>query len=584
MQDNTNSSLPQDCHENSENGEPGQAINIEVEVHFPGNEPDLGRAVWLHPPSKLYPHGQYTIIWDSDKWMGHSIVSADIVYFRDGTPIAKSERSDVTTWQPIRYQDLPPASPFPVEVFPEKIQRYCREVSETMLAPIDFAGVSMLTTAGAAIGQSVNVSPKPDWVEAPNLLSVIVATPGKAKSPVIRAVVKPLTEIDQRLREQSKRSRSDWQRVKDSGEDPGPEPPQQRKTVKDITREALALVLEDNPAGVLCDPDEATSWVASFNEYKTKGSDRQFWLSIWSCTEISVDRKSKREAINVKTPFASVLGSIQPAMLGLLGDEQGRNDGFLDRIIFSYPCDFPPQYWTETRLSEQSQQDWQQAIERLSNTPMLEGEVKRSHSVEFSPEAKNLWVNWFNELADETESPAFAERQAGAWSKLRAHVARFALILSRLRCATELCSVKEDDEVLGGWASEYAPVLPIEAVDVDGAIKLAKYFKSHILRVNHQMTGGLASPDARQVVNWIKRKNAKFFRSADIATDLRRFYEEPKKLDDALDYLVERNVIRAKIEFAPPSKKGRKPTPAFEVNPSLLRPPENTINTNNGPA
>jgi hypothetical protein len=585
MQDNTNSSSPQDGHEIIENGKPGNAVDVEVEVHYPGNEPDLGRAVWLHPPSKLYPHGQYTIIWNSDKWMGPSIVPAGIVYFRDGSPIVKPKQSGVQSWQPIRYQDLPPASPFPIDVFPAKIQRYCRELSETMLAPTDFAGVSILTTAGAAIGQTVNIQVKTGWIEPPLLFSVLVAPPGKTKSPVIRAVVRPLAEINERLREQSKNDWREWKRAKDNcepGEDPGPEPPQHRKTVKDITREALALVLQDNPAGILCDPDEATSWVSSFNEYKSKGSDRQFWLSIWSCSEISVDRKSRRESIQVKFPFASMLGSIPPAMLGVLGDDQGRNDGFLDRIIFVYPGLFPRQQWTDTELSNEVQADWGRVINRLCSTPMLGDGVKRPNVVTFSLEAKQRFVAWFNEINDEMESPSFLESQAGAWSKLRAHAARFALILSRIRCASEMVPV--ESEILGGLISEFAPISPIELIDVEGAIKLATYFKSHILRVDHQMTGGLASPDARQIVNWIKRKKVKTFRSADIATDLRRFYDEPEKLVDALTYLAERGVIRHRTETSDPGKKGRKPTPGFEVNPFLLEVPEITINTNNGHA
>ena len=165
-----------------------------------------------------------------------------------------------------------------------------------------------------------------------------------------------------------------------------------------------------------------------------------------------------------------------------------------------------------------------------------------------SPDARQIFVAWFNEIAKETESPTFDESQAGAWSKL-GHAARFALILSRLRSASEMLSI--ENEVLAAMISEFAPISPVEQVDVEGAIKVANYCKSHILRVAHQMTGGLASPDARRIVNWIKRKNVLTFREADIATDLRGFYHEPQKLADALTYLTERDVIR-KIETSDP--------------------------------
>src|SRR5262249_25639754 len=163
--------------------------------------------------------------------------------------------------------------------------------------------------AGAAIGQSANIQVKRGWHEAPLLYMIITAPPGKAKTPAINRVVKPLTEIDRGLREKSARARQEWEEGKNGrskedfvtpiGEElpelseatqappPVQEPPQLRAIVRDITRESLVIILKENPRGVLCDPDEASGWVASFNEYKGKGgSDRQFWLSIWGCKSV----------------------------------------------------------------------------------------------------------------------------------------------------------------------------------------------------------------------------------------------------------------------------------------------------------
>ena len=57
--------------------------------------------------------------------------------------------------------------------------------AEATLAPVDFVGASMLATAGAAIGQSVNIQVKRGWNEPPLLFGIIVAPPGKTKSPVV---------------------------------------------------------------------------------------------------------------------------------------------------------------------------------------------------------------------------------------------------------------------------------------------------------------------------------------------------------------------------------------------------------------
>ncbi|MGO8903406.1 MAG: DUF3987 domain-containing protein [Isosphaeraceae bacterium] len=484
-------------------------------------------------------------------------------------------------WPPLRFSEPPRALPFPVDVFPLAIQRFCRELAEATLAPVDFVGVSTLATAGAAIGQSINIRTKRGWNEPPLLNVIIVAPPGKTKSPVIRAVVKPLSEIDRRLREDSARERAAWEDRKkahakdDSKPPPGPEPPQLRAIVKDITRESLVIILADNPRGVLCDPDEASAWVASFNEYKGKGgSDRQFWLSIWGSAAVSVDRKGGRESTYVAFPFVSVLGGLPPDMLTSLRDERGRNDGFLDRIMFSYPDEFPPQRWTERELSPEAESDWSDVIGRLFAIRMrVDGEKTLPHLVSFTSEAKTIWVDWFNRHADEMEGPEFSERQAGAWSKLRAHAARFALILSRLRLACDPCSPE---------ASNTLP--PVAAGDVRGAVKLVDYFKSHLARIGHQMTAGIGSAEAKALADWIKRHRLSMFRESEVREHLRRFRDKPADLAAAINALKALGAIRPRPEPPEPGKRGPKLSPAYDVHPDLLGAPGNSADSANSPS
>ena len=179
------------------------------------------------------------------------------------------------------------------------------------------------------------------------------------------------------------------------------------------------MVLNDNPYGVLCDPDEASAWVASFNEYKGKGgSDRQFWLSIWGCSSVSVDRKGGRESIYVPFPFAAMLGGLPPDMLSTFANQRGRNDGLIDRILFTFPMEFPLQHWTETELSEATERHWSAAINELYGTAMqVKDDQHVPHLVDFTNEAKRRWIAWFDAHADEMASPELQDRQAGVWSK-----------------------------------------------------------------------------------------------------------------------------------------------------------------------
>src|SRR5262249_21478160 len=140
----------------------------------------------------------------------------------------------------------------------------------------------------------------------------------------------------------------------------------------------------------------------------------------------------------------------------------------------------------------------------------------------------------------------------------------------------------KDESAAGNSRQENKlPTGAVDAADVQGAIKLVHYFKSHLHYVAHHMSGGLGDPDARRIVDWIRRKGLTSFRVADIGADLRNFRDNRDALAAALKHLVDAGAIRPKSEATDPSKPGRKPTAAFEVHPELFKVSENTGNTKN---
>jgi hypothetical protein len=59
-------------------------------------------------------------------------------------------------------------------------------------------------------------------------------------------------------------------------------------------------------------------------------------------------------------PVRRLVGGTQPAMLGTLADDRGRDDEFMDHFLFVYFSDeaFLPQHWTESEVSEEGEQAW----------------------------------------------------------------------------------------------------------------------------------------------------------------------------------------------------------------------------------
>jgi hypothetical protein len=260
-------------------------------------------------------------------------------------------------------------------------------------------------------------------------------------------------------------------------------------------------------------------------------------------------------------------------MLGSLSEGRGRDDGFLDRCLFVFPDReaFPRQRWTKAELSEAAEADWAETVERLYSESMVfdaDADAERPAFIHLTPEAELGWAQWFDAHSDESDAPDFSDDLAGAWSKMKAHAARFALILSRMWLA---CDPTADPRAGS-----------VEAGRIWGAVALVSYFKAQAGRGRHEMTGGVGGTDARDVLGWIQRNGRATFREADVSADLRRFRANPRALSAALRSLVAAGVIRPSAE-AWPHGPGRTGSPAYEVHPEIVRAPENPGNTGDGP-
>ena len=251
---------------------------------------------------------------------------------------------------------------------------------------------------------------------------------------------------------------------------PAPPPPEkpimERTLVEDTTVEALAVVLEGTPRGVLAMRDELSGWVRSMDQYKAggKGADRQFWLSAWSNSYASVDRKGREEPLILPRSFVSVFGAIQPKVLPELG--AGREDGMMDRVLFAYPNSVPSS-WSDDEISPVARSEYAHLYKGLRELHMGTDDYGDPDPVgiHFSPDAKELFKGAVDELRAEMYRPGFAARLKGPWSKLEAYLARLCLILAAARAVDK------------GVAER------IEEYDVLTAVLLVDYFKGMARRV-----------------------------------------------------------------------------------------------------
>jgi putative DNA primase/helicase len=383
------------------------------------------------------------------------------------------------------FAELPTAIPFPVDALPPATWKLVLEAAAAIGCPPELIAVPMLATLSAAIGASRVVQLKLGWRESVALYMAVVSPPATKKTPAAKAAIAPAWRKQAQLRQKYREEREaydaeyrQWEaekrRAVQHGEPP-PEPPDEptldRTVVEDTTVEALATILESNPRGVLDAPDELSGWARAMNQYKSgKGSDRQFWLSVWSNSPSAVDRKGRAEPIIIPMPFVSVVGGIQPTILPELAD--GREDGFLDRFLFSYPEPHRSRL-TDDEISAKATTEYMNLYNKLAGLKMREGENGEPvpEVVTLSRDAWEVFKELSGKLQDEMQTPGFPARLEGVWSKMEAYLARLSLILA-------MCRVAEQ----GGEER-------VEARDVLAASVLLDYFKAHARRVHVGLHG-----------------------------------------------------------------------------------------------
>src|SRR3712207_1266664 len=263
---------------------------------------------------------------------------------KDNTANSDSEEDD-------ELAELPGAASFPVDVLPQSCRRFVREAAASIGCPPDLVAVPLLGLLSAGIGISRQVQLKRGWKESAALFAVVVAEPGDKKTPAQKAALAPVWRAQENFKreyreryeayeEELRQWKADERAAARDGEPapPKPEEPALRHAVvDDITVERLADILDETPRGVVSVQDELSGWVLAMNQYKAggKGADRQFWLRVWSNAPVKVDRKSRKVPAIIAQPWISVVGSIQPEILP--GLDIGRNDGMMDRFLYSYP-------------------------------------------------------------------------------------------------------------------------------------------------------------------------------------------------------------------------------------------------------
>lgn len=453
---------------------------------------------------------------------------------------------------------------FPTSELPAPFDQYVVEAATSIRVDTSLVALPLLAAAAGAVGNARCAMVKYGWFEPCALWTACIKESGEGGTPAFKAGVDPLRNIDRQRHHEYQTQLADfikkrdahkgtvkaWKETGSIGAEPAePLPPICTcHVVCDITTEALATILEENPRGVCYARDELSGFVRSHNEYKPKGgSDTANWLSMYSAEDIKIHRKTgESRRIFVRRAIVSITGTIQPGVLRRVMSRENRENGMLARFFLAWPPR-KERGWADKTIDESTEQAVARVFERLTSLkPDLDeyGDIKPV-IVRFSREAKALFVAYYNDSAG-ARADAVGD-DAAAMSKLVGGAARLALVHHLVRVAADDPSVDPDT---------------IDAVSMAAGISLARWFTREALRAYAalELEDNDDVREARQLVELIERRGGQIT-VRELQQYSRRFRGDPDAANEALQQLNDAGI--GHWEEPAPGTTGGRPSRVF---------------------
>jgi len=327
---------------------------------------------------------------------------------------------------------------FPIDIFPKSIQSYILQCNQTLDSSIDYMGCSLLWLISISIGNSIKIEVKRGWVEIATIWCVIVGKAGIGKTPSISNIIFPLEKINNReisnyIKQHEKFEYYDSLSKKDKEESVEVLKPTKKQFIaNDITLEALVDLHQesDNSIGVF--KDELAGWFKDMNKYKP-GSDLEFWLSTWSGKSVNLNRITRAGSF-VSNPIISVLGGIQPSIFNSFYTDDNKDNGFMDRMLLSFP-DLNIEKYNDSEMDYNTIQWYSDTIISFYDT-IKNKLIKRNDEgdivpviVKFNSDAKKEWIRIFNSITEIQNSENENEYMKSMLPKQKSYIPRFSLLI-----------------------------------------------------------------------------------------------------------------------------------------------------------
>ena len=386
----------------------------------------------IYPNEKLItPFQAYTI----KNHRGDFTAAAKELYNKGfGSRIVYKKTTEIKETIKIKQDELL----FPIDIFPKEIQEYIIECNQTLDSSIDYMGCSMLWLISVIVGNSMQIEVKKGWYEMANIWVAIAGRAGLGKTPSINNIIYPLQRVNSKKIKDYIRQYEKYEIYQKATDEEKKQHEHVKKPVKqqfianDITLEALIDLHQESKNAVGVFKDELNGWFKDMNKYRA-GSDLEFWLSSWSGKAVSMNRKTARSSF-VDKPFIPVLGGIQPSILAMAYTEENKDNGFVDRMLLTYP-DLEIEKYNTNEMREETIQWYETFIVsfydhvKLNMMDYDEDREIKPHTAVLTPDARKEWQRMFNDITDVQNSDEENEYMKSMLPKQKSYIPRFALLI-----------------------------------------------------------------------------------------------------------------------------------------------------------
>jgi hypothetical protein len=451
---------------------------------------------------------------------------------------------------PLRRDDRP--APYPVERLPGVIGKAVQEVADYVQAPVALVAGCALSAVSAAVQTQFTVWRDERLHSPASLYFLTVAESGQRKSTVDNMFIAPIREWEARQRLEAERRDQEyrealeaWEREEPKGKKPEKPPATPKMLRGDDTPEALVRHLSSYPIAAIISAEAGVIFGSHAMNPDVVQRNLGQANALWDGGPVMEGRIGRGET-NIPSARVTMGLMVQPKPLDNFIAKSGgmaRGIGYLARFLFCHPestmgtrfyRDPPPmpalaQFQNQVTLLLQ----WHAAVDELGSLI--------THRVELDADAKQAWINFYNEVEEFMGGDDI-------YSGIKDVASKAAENAARLACCLHVFTTQG--------------TTPITRRTMDAACSLMRWYLDEAVRFATEAETTEEVRNAELLEAWLvqKWKEAKWAKESWSMTVNTARQKGPnslrggKRFDHALDLLVDHNRIAIVTPLASKSK------------------------------